>query len=260
VVYFRSAEEVGLYQAASQSAILFGIILGAFGTIFMPMIVDLYHRKELERLDELFKVSTKWGLYLSLPLFLVLWFAPAEVLAGIFGAGFEAGAPTLKILAVAQLINVSTGTVGPMLIMTGHQKQWLAISASMLVLNLALSTLLIPRFGISGAAVASGCALTGLFVLGLAAIKRLLGVWPYDWRYLKGAAAAGVAYLALRAISQMSLFSVFFDGLLLRILSLSIIASLIFVTALFLLGLSDEDRTVLSLMLNKIKALVMFRR
>ena len=43
VGYFRPAAEVGIYQAVSQSSILFAVILGTFNAVFSPMIVATLH-------------------------------------------------------------------------------------------------------------------------------------------------------------------------------------------------------------------------
>ena len=71
VGYFRPAEEVGLYQAASQISLLFAMVLGAFAAVFAPLVVEILSRGEHRRLGELFRVSTKWGLYLTVPAFLL---------------------------------------------------------------------------------------------------------------------------------------------------------------------------------------------
>ena len=85
---FLQASEVGVYQAATQAAMLSAVVLGAFNAIFSPMIARLYHGGQSKRLRELYKISTKWGLYVSLPLFLVIVVAPQEVMSSVFGEAY----------------------------------------------------------------------------------------------------------------------------------------------------------------------------
>ena len=196
----------------------------------------------MERLGELFKVSTKWELYVSLPLFLVMCFAPREVMTVVFGASYESGSLPLVILALAQLIHVGTGPVGLLLIMTGYQNRWLLISGMMLFVNSALNWLLVPRLGLPGAAVATACAFGGLFFSGLLQVRRLLGIWPYDRRYRKGLLATVSAASALLLLGIVDVTS----PTLSLLLTLTV-SSGVFVAALLLMNLDTEDRELIDL-------------
>lgn len=234
---FRPAAEVGVYQAVSQSSILFATIIAAFNTIFSPMIADLHRRERTEQLDELFKVSTKWGLYISLPLFLVVCFAPHETILVLFGPEYISGTLPLIILAVGQLINVGSGSVGLIMVMTGHQKGWLLVSGLALIPNVVLNFLFIPRLGLPGAALATAISLSGLFIFGLVQVRRNLGLWPYDRRYVKGLFATAIAGAALLLLRWVDVDSAALD------LTLNLmVAHAVFVLALALLGLDPEDR------------------
>ncbi len=248
VGYFLPASEVGIYQAASQAAMLFAIILSAFNAIFTPMIASLYHDGYLQRLNELFKVSTKWGLYVSLPLVLVLTVAPKEVLTAVFGWQYQNGAFPMTILVAGQLINVGTGAVGFLLIMTGYQNRWLLLSAGLLIISVALNILLIPRWGLLGAALGTAGSVGGLFTLGLLQVRRSLGFWPYDRRYLKGALATALSLCAL----------ILFRGVIssaspLALCGLTITSLVVFGITLILLGLDAEDRLLARLLRERLK-------
>ena len=112
------ASEVGVYTAAAKIAQLVAFPLFAFSAVFAPMISNLYTKGDLGRLGTLFQVVTKWIFMFSFPVFL-LCVILAEPLLGIFGDPFKTGAKALTFLALAQLVNASTGAVGFMLIMTG---------------------------------------------------------------------------------------------------------------------------------------------
>ena len=241
VGYFLPASQVGIYQAASQSSTLFALILTAFNAIFSPMIADLYHRGQIQRLNALFKVGTKWGLYISLPLFLVICISPCHVMSAVFGTEYEAGALSLVILSIAQLINVGTGAVGLLLIMTGHQKRWFLFSALMLFVNIFLNLLLIPKFGLHGAAIGTACAIAGLFLSGLFVVRYSLGLWPYDRRYFKGLLATALTTGVLLLLRSAN-FSQSISGLSL----FSAISIATFGATLYLLGLDPEDHVLIN--------------
>ena len=85
----------------------------------------------------------------------------AEDLLRLFGSNYVEAATALRVLVVGQFINATAGSCGVILSMTGHQREVVNGVAGALVVNFALSILLIPGLGIIGAAIA---AATGLAV------------------------------------------------------------------------------------------------
>lgn len=249
VGYFLPGVEVGVYQAASQSSLLFAVILSGFGTIFSPMIADLYQKTEMDRLQELFRVSTKWALYMSLPLFLMICFFSEEVMILLFGSEYKSGGLPLLVLSVGQLINAGTGAVGLLLLMTGHQVRWLLISSSMVVTDILLNWVLIPTLGVVGAALGTTCAVGGLFFLALFQVKRSLGIWPYDIRYFKGFLAGGliIGVLLLVRILLMIPQNPY------HLFLVCLMSYIIFGSTLIVLGLDNEDLQFLRLLRGRLK-------
>lgn len=182
--YFLPSDSAGIYQAVIQSSVVFALILGSITAIFSPMIATMYSNNEIGRLEELYRVATKWGFYLNLPLLLVIAVASRELLTTVFGGPYGDGWLPLRILLIGQAINVLTGTVVPLLTMTGHQNRWFVISGFMFSLNFVLNLFLIPRLGLTGAAIGTACAISGLYLLALFQVRSLLGIWPYDRRHL----------------------------------------------------------------------------
>ncbi len=85
VASFCTSAETGIYQAASQLSILFAIFFGAFNSIFSPMVADLHARGENQRLAELYRVCAKWRVYACAPVFLIVLFAPVELVESLYG-------------------------------------------------------------------------------------------------------------------------------------------------------------------------------
>jgi O-antigen/teichoic acid export membrane protein len=248
VGHFLSAAEAGIYYLASQLSVTFAIILGTFAAIFSPMTADLYHKGEIRRLEELFRVSTKWSFYLSLSPFLVMCFAPREIMTVLFGAPYAAGWLALVILAAGQLVNAGTGAVGALLVMTGHQNTWLKLSAVIFFANVVLVCALVPRWGLPGAALGTALAISVLFFVGLLKIRKSLGIWPYDRRYLKGLLAAGLAAGALAALHMLRIGSPA-----LNLSVASVVAAGLFGTTLILLGLDAEDRQFINMIRARLR-------
>jgi len=197
--YFRGSQEIGVYSAAFQTAMLLMMILQSFNTIFAPMISDLFNRRERTKLETLFKAVTKWVLTAALPLFGIFVLFPEKVLA-LFGAQFTLGSGCLIILASAQLINCLTGPVGYMLIMSGHSRMEFFNNLVIFVLEFVLALVLIPRRGIMGAAVAAGVSLSLVNGMRLVEVFRILKMHPYTTRFWKPVGAGLISLGGLAAI------------------------------------------------------------
>ena len=172
---FRDAGAVGIYAAALRVALLVNFILVAFNSMLAPRFATLFHQQKLNEMEALAVRSVKLMLLLSLPLFILCLFFPTYVLH-LFGDGFADGAVALMILAVGQLVNVSTGPVGVLLLMSGHEKvlrKNSLISAAVVVVS---GVVLIPWLGITGAAISAMAASVSMQVLSVLSLRQVLGM------------------------------------------------------------------------------------
>ncbi len=197
VGYFLSKGDTGIYDAASRLTMFYAVVLSSFNHVFSPMIAELHGAGQQNRLNHLYRTATRWALLICLPLTVVIAIHPESFVTFLQGSAYARGAGPLVILAIGQLVNVATGAVGYLLIMSGRQKIWLAVTAAAVFLNVLLAVTLIPRFGITGAAVATSVALVLLFGCGLVLVRRQMKLWPWDRSYLPMLVASAVAVLAL---------------------------------------------------------------
>jgi len=171
---FRSASEVGVYAAALRLALLVNFVLVAFNSILAPKFATMFHQKNIDEIEKLVAKSIMLMLVLTLPVFTVCIFMPEYILQ-LFGAEFAIGSIALIILALGQLVNVMTGPVGILLLMTGHERRMRKNSIISAGLGLLAGLLFIPYFGVNGAALS---AVVGILVL------QGLSVWSVS-KYLK---------------------------------------------------------------------------
>ena len=232
--------DVGVYQVAAQTSLVLGSLLAGVNAIFVPMAADLHHRGEHQRLESLFRISTRWGLHAAIPLFLVMVTFSPEILDALYGAEYRGAAVSLVILSCGQLVNIATGAVGSVLTMSGHPKRWLAITVAAVAANLGLNLILIPRAGIAGAAMATSLASSLLFSAALWQVRTSVGIWPYDRRYGRSVAAALVSAAILGLVPLSG-----WTGLLL--LAAATLASYTaFALSLAAFGLDPEERRLVT--------------
>lgn len=201
--YFRSAEEVGLYSIAFRVAILGTLVLSSFNTMFSPFISDLYNRREIKRLGILFSFVTKWVLTCSLPIFIIVILFADQALS-IFGERFVIVSSSLIILAIGQFINSSTGPVAGMVLMSGRAYLDLTNNFFAMALNVVLCLVLIPRFGIIGAASANAVATASVNLIRALEVYLIMGVQGYNRSFIKPLVAGVLAGTVSYAIFHFS--------------------------------------------------------
>ena len=200
---YRPSGEVGAYAAASRVAMVGTFALQAIRIAIAPTISRLLARDDREGAQAVYQVATWWLIALSWPLFLGLAVFSPFVLS-IFGPGFGIGSTALTILALAMLVNLGTGNVTVVLLMGGKSSWNLLNTAVAVTTNVSLNVLLIPRYGMEGAAVAWAATIVVENVMAVVEVRRFLGMRPFGPGYGPVATAAlvcvgGVA-LAARAL------------------------------------------------------------
>lgn len=194
--YFTVTTQVGIYNVALRVAALNGMIHHSFNAIFAPIVSELLHREEMEGLGQLFRIDTRWVFTLTFPIFLLVVLLRKEILA-LFGLEFTRGSLALIILSSAIFLNASVGGCGAIVRMAGWTRMSFINTLVASVSNVLLNLLLIPRFGILGAAVATGFSFVLNNALHLGQVWWYLGLLPYDRKWLKPVVAGlGAGLLA----------------------------------------------------------------
>lgn len=152
-----TADDAGIFGAATRVAMLITFFLTAVNTVIAPKFAELYTKGDIETIGRL---ARRFAFMLTLatsPLFVLLIFAGDWVMA-MFGPEFTRGGTALAMLAVGQAVNTMTGSVGYLLMMTGHERDARNGSILAALLMVAVAFLLIPTSGLIGAALASAVA------------------------------------------------------------------------------------------------------
>lgn len=174
--WLLTSAELGLFKSSQQTALLIGFILIVINAIFPPRFAALFHEGRIDALGRLARQGAMLGVLIAAPIFFLCLFFPVWVM-GWFGEGFKEGAPLLRIIAMAQLVNVSTGSVGFLLNMTGNERLMRNIALICNALGLLAFFLLIPAFGSLGAAMALAFVLMVQNLTAMVYVWRKLGIW-----------------------------------------------------------------------------------
>lgn len=164
---------VGYYSAAMTLAriLLFGTTALAF--IFLPVSASLTREGDPEAIRRTYLTSTRWVLVVTIPFFLLFAFAPRDSMELVWGHRYLPGATALQILVITSFFASLVGPVQSTLAGLGQAKMLVWTATASAISNIALSLLLIPPFGLVGAAIAWGVARAILPLLGLGILWNL---------------------------------------------------------------------------------------
>jgi O-antigen/teichoic acid export membrane protein len=166
---------VAIFSVANRTAQLTSLVLIAVNSIAAPKFAALYQQGDMEELGRTARNAAKLMAVMSSPALLVILVVPGPIM-GLFGDEFRVGSGILTILAAGQFINVVSGSVAYLLMMTGLERQLRNILAMTAALNLGLNFMLTPKYGILGAAVANSVSMAVQNLTGVFVVYREMGI------------------------------------------------------------------------------------
>jgi O-antigen/teichoic acid export membrane protein len=128
-----------------------------------------------EKLARFVADTVRWTFWPSLALAIGLLVVGRPLLS-LFGPGFSDGYPLIFVLVIGLLARAAVGPSERLLNMVGQQRACAMIYACAFATNLALCLVLIPRFGVIGAAAATATATVVESTLLFVVTRRRLGL------------------------------------------------------------------------------------
>ncbi|MBI1971122.1 flippase [Candidatus Woesearchaeota archaeon] len=236
LTYFRTLEEVGLYQAAYPTANLLLYLPGAITAIILPLSSELWELKEKVKLQVGTELLYKYTLIIMVFLAIVTAAFARQILSFLFGGAYlDASVPLIILSLGAILFAIATINIT---ILSGIGKPKVIAKIVLLAagVNVFCNFFVVPAYGMVGAAFTT--VLGYIIILGL----TLLKIKEY----------AG-AKISLRLVAKHTLVGVLFSFFLLflggvfpihGIISLAVIATLgllLYVPLLFLFRIMTRE-------------------
>lgn len=243
---YYTASGVGIFNVVGRINLVGRMAFNSIGTSARPVIAEIDSNDDREGLASIYQTTGRWAFTVNLPIFLILLIFSEGILA-IFGRDFVAGAMAMRILAFSELADVLTGICGVIIDMTGHTRLKVANSTIQLVLAIAVNILLIPPFGLIGAAVGALIVNVAINFLRMFQVWYLFRILPFNRTFIKpmvaGLVAAAAALLSLQlAAGQLNFF--------LLVVQVAVLFA-VYAVIVFLLGLPSEERVIIKRLWNK---------
>lgn len=183
VSHYMTPTDAGIYFAAARTMSLIMFVHYAVGSAVANRFSALHARGDRQELVRFVKDAVRWTFWPSLAAAMAI-LALGVPLLWLFGPQFTAGYPVMLILVVGLLLRAAIGPAEFLLSMLGEQTRCAAVLAATAVMNVALNMMMVPMFGLIGAATATALSLVAAALMNYAIVRARLGIDLAIWRGL----------------------------------------------------------------------------
>ncbi len=254
--YYKSALEVGLYNAAVPIATLLVFIPEIFMQLFFPLITREYSAKNPKLVEQLSKQVTKWIFMATLPIFILIFFFPGAALNILFGAQYIPAQNALRLLLIGSFISSTLIVTNNLILVVGKSKLILFNTLTSAVLNLILNSIFVPMpsllsfdnsNGLLGASLATLISIIFLNTLFIIQTKKHLSFFPVKRKMIT------IAVISLIPTALLFYLRGLVELNLLMIIFLAGLFILIYLIALLLSkSLDENDWMIIRVVIRKI--------
>ncbi|MFY7811730.1 MAG: polysaccharide biosynthesis C-terminal domain-containing protein, partial [Flavobacterium sp.] len=174
--YYFNDIQVGIYNIAYKVGSVGFLVIVSVSTIITPKMAELYGKGNIIELKKLTNKATQLIAILSTPIVFILIFYSKYILS-FWGTELIEGNTTLIIISIGVLLSAIAGNVDQLLNMTENQNILRNITFFSFLVNLILGLILIPIYGIVGAAISSLVTNVLINLICIYYIKKKLGFY-----------------------------------------------------------------------------------
>lgn len=245
---FRNVEEVGFYNAAVPIALFLSLPFDLFAQLFFPLVTKEFSKGNLEIVKQLSQQVGKWIFMVIMPIFILFMIFPGAFINIFFGKEYLVATDALRFLAVGNMILTLCFVSRELISIKGKSKLILVDMLIAGVANIILNAILIPAYGITGAALATMISMIFLGVLFVVQSYKSLSIIPLRRKMLRITLVLVIStglLLLVKSLIQINLFSLILCG---------IFFVLVYILLILLTNCLDKnDWYILKSFLNKFK-------
>ena len=173
-----SLQETAVYSTAAFFGSVMGMSLLAINKASAPIIVDSFAANDLKNISIIYRKSCTTSLIVGCWIFLGIYLN-IDNLFEFLPAGYEEGRWVIIILSIGKLFDLATGLNGTILTLSPYYKYDTYIMIGLIGITVFLNWLLIPIYGINGAAFALALSTIYYNAVRYAFVWWKLGMQPF---------------------------------------------------------------------------------
>ncbi len=236
--YFGDSAEVGVFRIYVYLTFFISLVMSSFAQIYKPVISDLIARKKIREIHNIYKRVSKWIFLINALFFMIVLLFGIEIVKILFTDKYLITPIALFILAGGKFINSWFGPEGVTLEAFGNTKLSMLNSLIILWINLVLSYMLIPRYGLIGASIVASISPIIGGLCGFIEIFWLYRLNPFTSEYFKY--ILGIFSISWSMHIFISFCNKFFPPLFLIILGIFILGFL-YISYLYKFKIFDDQ-------------------
>jgi O-antigen/teichoic acid export membrane protein len=242
--HFGTSKDVGQYAAILMVAQLIGLVAEALGQTIGARTALYFRNNDLLAVENLLMEYGRRTAILSAPVFAVVLFW-GDRIDLVLGPSFVVDFPVVALVAARMFLQIIVGGSGFALSMTGWHFREAALLGCGVLFSLLACSILIPRYGQTGAALASFAALSAIHLVRYAVVRTMFRIRVVGISVVATTALA----VATSAVSYF-LMSPFSDRTLPSTLLQATISIALYAALAWPLLFTSEDRAIVSSLLG----------
>lgn len=187
-------ELIAVYSIATAVAGVLTIFPQSIENSFFPQISRLVGEDNQVQIRRVTESAVRWTLFVTMPVAIVFILFSADILAIFYGGVYGAGYISMSVLTLGLLIRSYSGPLSLVLASMRLVRLELQIYLFVALLNVALNLLLIPTYGMEGAAIATAASFAATTLVFAYYSSRIFG-FTYRPEILKLTAAGAAAFI-----------------------------------------------------------------
>lgn len=193
-----SAAAPGLFKIGFSVAAISKMVSGMFKPISKPLYAKIGSGDSDSSLKDFYITTSRWNALIITPVAIYIASVPQALINLLFHSRYSEAAIVVSIVVVAMMFNTFTGNVAMLLEARGRTVERFIQSSSVLLVNLVLDILLIPRYGLLGAAIGTAAGILVGPLIALYFVAQELGTVPLTRSHAVSILIGGFSFLTIK--------------------------------------------------------------
>lgn len=245
ITFLIGLDQGGVYSIATYISSVIFVPSQAIGRISFPVVSEHWKRKKMAAIFDLYQKSSINQLLSGGFILLCIW-CNIDHIMQVLPPKYDGAKWAVLILGLSLLYNMSTGINSVILVVSKYYKYDTVASMSLAILTIVTNILLIPEYGLNGAALATFISVFIYHTFKCIVILVKLKMQPWTMKTVYGAIILVAIYLIMTLIPDY--FSHYLTNILVRCL---VIAALFF-PSIYALKLSEDINTEVNKVLKRL--------
>ncbi|MCP9290981.1 polysaccharide biosynthesis C-terminal domain-containing protein [Gracilimonas sediminicola] len=241
---FNGLEQTGIYAIALYVGSVITVPKKSITKISFPVIAAAFQRNDIQNVKEVYK-QTSLNQFLTGLIIYIGVIANIDNLYEMLPKEYVDGSIVIIIIGLGNLLEMVTGANGQIIIASKYFRFDFYSSWILVILAITLNAVLIPMFGLQGAALATAASIFTYNIIKVIFVWVKFKMQPFTWNLL-GLLATGIAILLLSYLVPQ------FENIYVDIAIRSICMAAVYFAAVWIFKLSDEVNNFISEQLKRV--------